>query len=72
VIKPIPPEYIVPTGRLPILSNGEHNVAQYEFVDIMVEGGYGSKQKLVFEKNSIFVENIDVIHQTENTLTFRG
>lgn len=72
VVKPIPPQYIVPTGRYSILANGEHNVAQYEFVDVMVEGGYGSKQKLVFEGKSIFVENIEVIHQTEDTLTFRG
>lgn len=42
-VNPIPSEYIVPSGNLPITSNGNNiNVAQYETVSVNVPTGGGS------------------------------
>ena len=42
-VNPIPSEYVIPTGNLPITSNGTNiNVSQYATVSVNVSGGGGS------------------------------
>jgi hypothetical protein len=50
-VNPIPDEYITPAGTLDIKENGEHDVRNYEKVDVSVSGGYGvsvEKNTLIF------------------------
>lgn len=39
-VNPIPDEYIIPTGTLNITDNGEHDVKNYEKVNVDVKTGY--------------------------------
>lgn len=44
IVHPIPDEYIIPNGTLNIDENGEHDVAQYESVNINVEPDLQDKE----------------------------
>lgn len=39
-VNPIPDEYIIPTGVLNVTDNGEHDVRNYEKVNVDVTSGY--------------------------------
>ena len=58
-IDPIPSQYIIPTGTIPITSNGTVDVKNYEYANVNVGGGGGELFQKLLDKSITSVSSSD-------------
>lgn len=68
-IKPIPSEYVIPSGTLEITSNGTHNVKNYEKVSVSVGGITIDDASFLFYRNARISKVNELLQLIKNCIS---